>query len=213
METAFFAQREFAAGFCALRAQSQAREGTAFFAQREFAAGFCTLRAQSKAREGTPGCVPYKLLVWRLLSSLRGSSRLGSALFELRARLGKGLQGVCHTRCSYGDCFLRSEEFAARFCQAREETPGCVPYKQLVWRLLPSLRGSSRLGSALFERPGESASGFCVLRAAKRIRLKQCAKNSQRPVDVETSQISDTQLKWKNAAAPWNRTPDIPRMK
>uniref|UniRef100_A0A183GXE1 ABC transporter domain-containing protein n=1 Tax=Heligmosomoides polygyrus TaxID=6339 RepID=A0A183GXE1_HELPZ len=76
-ETAFVAQEESAAELgsgrdfrvCAIQ---DAGVETAFVAQEESAAGFCAFRAQNQDREGTPGCVPPKLLVWKLLSSLRG---------------------------------------------------------------------------------------------------------------------------------------------
>ncbi|VDO89896.1 unnamed protein product [Heligmosomoides polygyrus] len=71
---------------------------------------------------------------------------------------------------------------------------------------------NARVESA-FVAQGNSAAGFCALRAAKRVRLKQYAKEAQRRVDVKTSQISDTQLKCKNAATHGNRTSGIPRMK
>ncbi|VDP09124.1 unnamed protein product [Heligmosomoides polygyrus] len=63
---------------------------------------------QNQTREGTPGWVLSKMFVWKLLSSLRGTPQLDSALFERRIRLGKGLQGGCHPRCSSENCFRRS---------------------------------------------------------------------------------------------------------
>ncbi|VDP30322.1 unnamed protein product [Heligmosomoides polygyrus] len=54
-----------------------------------------------------PAGVPRKLAhqsVPRLLSSLRGTSEMGCALFERTTRLGKGLQGVVRPRCSCRNC-------------------------------------------------------------------------------------------------------------
>ncbi|VDP32120.1 unnamed protein product [Heligmosomoides polygyrus] len=96
------------------------------------------MRIWVHAREGTLGWVPSKLLVWKLLSSLRGSPQLDFALFERRIRLGKGLQD--------GFCAVRAQN------QAKERTPGWVPSKMLEWKVLSSLKGTPQLDSALFER-------------------------------------------------------------
>ncbi|VDO62955.1 unnamed protein product [Heligmosomoides polygyrus] len=58
---------------CDVSAAAWSRSTPCLRRSGESAAGFCALRAQNQAREGTPGLVRSKLLVWKLPSSLRES--------------------------------------------------------------------------------------------------------------------------------------------